>query len=532
MSFTRRLCSFVAVASLALVGQSPRDAAAQSSFTGIGDLDAAPFASKAFAVSPDGTKVTGETTVNYSGYSTYTAPFVWTSGAGMTGLQTDPSSFYYGLGTGITNTGVVAGYQDVFDNDTFAQSYGAPTRWDPSPTVLPKPEGYVGDGYPVANSISGTGNVIVAYRNGGVAGDRPIAWVNSVPQTLNYLRPIDVVPDYNDYGYANGVNTPGTRIAGTSMKLIDGDNLPNIQAVLWSDDTVQWDTEPKRTPIGLGYLPGISTTADGSSSGAADVSNNGQVVVGYCQTGVVNTSIPVANPQNGGRFGQLGFITLGVSGGVPAPMAALADLGANNGTTDIQYAAPTAVNGNATVSSYVVVGWGYNGLDDVGGSGTGDDSFDSTDANREALMWTTAGVQNIETVATGLGLNLTGWDLQEATGVSDDGRTIVGWGKNAQGDTEGWVLKLPAVAIPGDFNHDTFVNAGDLGKWRTDFGTGAGSDADNDGDSDGADFLTWQKNFGLSGAAPNFAAVPEPAAAALAVFGLAGVASTRARRRR
>ena len=42
----------------------------------------------------------------------------------------------------------------------------------------------------------------------------------------------------------------------------------------------------------------------------------------------------------------------------------------------------------------------------------------------------------------------TGWKLVEATAVSADGNTIVGWGTNEAGDTEAWVVVL-ATPEPG-----------------------------------------------------------------------------------
>jgi hypothetical protein len=85
-----------------------------------------------------------------------------------------------------------------------------------------------------------------------------------------------------------------------------------------------------------------------------------------------------------------------------------------------------------------------------------------------------------------------------------------------------------AVAIPGDFDGDTIVDGDDLAIWKANFGTGtsvATGDADGDGDADGADFLIWQQNLSV---AP-VAAVPEPAALALALTG--GVATRSLRRR-
>ena len=82
------------------------------------------------------------------------------------------------------------------------------------------------------------------------------------------------------------------------------------------------------------------------------------------------------------------------------------------------------------------------------------------------------------------------------------------------------------VASPGfqaaDFDEDGDVDGNDLTRWRNNFGTGTThmqGDADGDADADGADFLTWQRQVGsgraVSSTTKAFAAVPEPASAAL-----------------
>ncbi|MBI4578164.1 MAG: PEP-CTERM sorting domain-containing protein [Planctomycetes bacterium] len=39
-----------------------------------------------------------------------------------------------------------------------------------------------------------------------------------------------------------------------------------------------------------------------------------------------------------------------------------------------------------------------------------------------------------------------GWRLDEATGISDDGCTIVGYGSGPLGLSEGWVVTIPEPA--------------------------------------------------------------------------------------
>lgn len=65
-----------------------------------------------------------------------------------------------------------------------------------------------------------------------------------------------------------------------------------------------------------------------------------------------------------------------------------------------------------------------------------------------AMIWDAEhGVRNLESVlATDYGLDLTGWQLTAANGISADGRVIAGTGVNPQGHAEGWVAIIPEPA--------------------------------------------------------------------------------------
>jgi probable HAF family extracellular repeat protein len=62
-----------------------------------------------------------------------------------------------------------------------------------------------------------------------------------------------------------------------------------------------------------------------------------------------------------------------------------------------------------------------------------------------AFIWTdTGGMEDLKTYLINHGATgLTGWHLEEAEGMTPDGRYVVGHGTNPSGNTEAWVAKLP-----------------------------------------------------------------------------------------
>ena len=65
------------------------------------------------------------------------------------------------------------------------------------------------------------------------------------------------------------------------------------------------------------------------------------------------------------------------------------------------------------------------------------------------FVWSGAGPENLQDVLEQhFGLNLNGYQMLFANGVSDDGRTLVGIGIDQGGFNTGWRVTLPS-AIPG-----------------------------------------------------------------------------------
>jgi probable HAF family extracellular repeat protein len=90
----------------------------------------------------------------------------------------------------------------------------------------------------------------------------------------------------------------------------------------------------------------------------------------------------------------------------------------------------------------------------------------------------------------GLAAAMAGWAGLEATGISTDGRVLVGSGVNPQGRREAWIANLdqPASAngLPGNFNGDGSVDASDYVAWRDGLGT----------KHTPHDYGVWKSNFG------------------------------------
>ncbi|WP_428307673.1 hypothetical protein [Lacipirellula sp.] len=72
--------------------------------------------------------------------------------------------------------------------------------------------------------------------------------------------------------------------------------------------------------------------------------------------------------------------------------------------------------------------------------------------------------------------------------------------------------------LAADFDKDGDVDSQDLTIWKGAFGATALGDANGDAKTDGADYLVWQRQYGKFPAVASAAAVPEPAAALLALL--------------
>jgi probable HAF family extracellular repeat protein len=116
--------------------------------------------------------------------------------------------------------------------------------------------------------------------------------------------------------------------------------------------------------------------------------------------------------------------------------------------------------------------------------------WSDTDDGHRAFIWDAEnGMRDLKSVLEGsFCLDLTGWRLAEASDISDDGRTIVGWGVSPEEHCEAWVASLGAPR-PGDLTGDGDVDEADLAVLLAHYGTPSCAapkhgDFDLDGDVD------------------------------------------------
>lgn len=193
--------------------------------------------------------------------------------------------------------------------------------------------------------------------------------------------------------------------------------------------------------IGLGTLPAYA------SSGAAAVSADGSAVVGSSST---------ADGERRQAFrwtADEGMVGLGDLPGGVWVMESLAKGASFDGSVVVgtsessagdeafRWTEETGMVGLGDLpGSYV-----YATAWDTNGDGSLIVGYGTTELGQEAFIWGEQhGMRNLRTVLEAhYGLDLTGWHLNNARGISDDGNVIAGYGINPLGQTEAWVAYIP-----------------------------------------------------------------------------------------
>lgn len=228
---------------------------------------------------------------------------------------------------------------------------------------------------------------------------------------------------------AVGVSSDGAVVTGGSASILS----PTFaEAFLW---------EAKTGMVGLGVFPGGSSPY----TVPRQISANGETVVGYART---------VNGREAFRWSASdGLVALGdlpgppfesIARGVSSDGSVIVGDATDVGVFAFRWSAATGmVNLGAPPGGY------SSSAEDVSADGSvivGDGGIAGTSV---PTIWDQVhGMRNLEDVLVELGMGpaIEGWDLEEASAVSDDGTTVVGWGYH-HGEVEGWIARLEPVGV-------------------------------------------------------------------------------------
>lgn len=243
--------------------------------------------------------------------------------------------------------------------------------------------------YSYGFGVSGDGTITVGQSQNG-AGWREAFYWTSTTGTVG-LGTLDSGPNIFAESSANAISTNGQVIVGATSS----------DAYVDSHEAFRWKAG---TMTGLGTLNG---TGPGNYSVANAVNADGSVVVGQ------SSSNTVINPI----FGTSGEAFRWTQSG------GMVGLGALN-PTDFESSA-LAVNADGSV----VVGYSI------------DQNF-----TFNAFRWKAdTGMKSVLSLLAAAGVNVTGWSLEQANGVSADGNVIVGSGTDPDGNGQAWIARFSPV---------------------------------------------------------------------------------------
>ena len=263
-----------------------------------------------------------------------------------------------------------------------------------------------------ATKVSADGSIVVGVGESDGFRGKPFRWTQQ-----GGIEMLTGIVEQGQSYFVSGLSADGSIVVGTRIGATVGPDVFH-----WTEDGgEEIITELAAPPE---YPPDIS--ADGST------------IAGYDQTEAVRLT------QNGG-IERLGDLPGGKFKSIPKAISA--DSSTVVGVSE-------SANGNEAFR-WTQKG-GMQGLGDLPGgkfdSTANDVSADgstvvgsSEGANgKKAFIWNRKnGMRSLQEILTkDFAIDLTGWSLEEATAISDDGLTIVGNGTNPDGNQEAWIVRL------------------------------------------------------------------------------------------
>jgi probable HAF family extracellular repeat protein len=266
-----------------------------------------------------------------------------------------------------------------------------------------------------AGAVSGDGTTIVGWASSPSHG---YSWT-----LAKGFTDLGDLPGGGDSSRARAVSFDGSVIAGYSSS----------QRAF--GEMFRWTAETGM--VGLGFLPGFG------GSNAAGISADGSVIAGTMN----NSDRPVRWKQDEG-FQLLGDLPGGLSGGAALAVSVNGDVLVGTSTSELGPEAFRWTESDGMIGLGDLPGGSFESRAlAVSGDGAVIVGYSYTARGKEAFIWDEEhGMRGLLDVLRDEyslpGLNY--WHrFEEPTGITPDGRTIVGWGAHTFGGTRGWVVHVP-----------------------------------------------------------------------------------------
>lgn len=305
-----------------------------------------------------------------------------------------------------------------------------------------------------AKGVSTDGAVVVGYGTTG-AGLEAFRW-----SPATGMVGLGDLPGGADFSVATDVDAAGWTVVGY------GTGAAGSEGFRWE------------APVGM---TGLGDLFGGDfASRALRISADGQVIVGDSSSSVgatacrwVGGGAPDSLHMNGAQY-------------LPSSATAVSIAGRHIGGLGVEGFLPTAfVWEGGLVTDLGVLP--YQTLSTLGLSNDGRRAVGTgwNGSATRAWIWDRdRGVRDLRAALIDAGIVLGGWVLENATDLSGDGQTLVGYGRNPQGRTEAFIAFLP-IPCRADLDHDGTVDLVDLGIFSS-----AYVSQDPSADFDGDGFVT------------------------------------------
>ncbi len=315
------------------------------------------------------------------------------SGIEMKGLGDLAGGDFYSYARGVNSDGsVVVGYSKVTNNVIEA------FRWTQAGGMVTL--GTLG-GFSRAHAVNSDGSIVVGTSR-SANGNEAFRWTQA-----GGMVGLGDLSEGDFYSYARGVNSDGSVVVGDSKVTSN-----NYEAFRWTQAGGM---------VGLGDL-------GGSYSSARGVSSDGSVVVG--------DSRATNNITKAFRWTQAGgMVDLGDLGGTGSSSAGGVNSDGNVVVGDSNSEAFRWTQAEGMVGlGYVAGGGFFSKSNAVNSDGSVVVGVSKSTSSNEAFRWTQeTGMQSLTQWLEKSGYTLSGWSDTSATGVSDDGSVVVGYGISSNG---------------------------------------------------------------------------------------------------